>query len=44
MQQTKMEMDPFISGIIEPEEAQQAMDAWAEAPGKVFRILVKFEE
>ena len=44
MQQTRMEMDPFISGIIEPEEAQQAMDAWAEAPGKVFRILVKFEE
>ncbi|MBR5068264.1 MAG: zinc-binding alcohol dehydrogenase family protein [Bacteroidales bacterium] len=44
MQQTKMKMDPFISGIIEPEEAQQAMDAWAEAPGKVFRILVKFEE
>ncbi|MBR5676932.1 MAG: zinc-binding dehydrogenase, partial [Paludibacteraceae bacterium] len=44
MQHTKMEMDPFISGIIVPEEAQQAMDAWAEAPGKVFRILVKFEE
>ena len=44
MQHTKMEMDPFISGIIQPEEAQQAMDAWAEAPGKVFRILVKFAD
>ncbi|MBR5717038.1 MAG: zinc-binding alcohol dehydrogenase family protein [Bacteroidales bacterium] len=44
MQHTKMKMDPFISGIIVPKEAQQAMDAWAEAPGKVFRILVKFEE
>jgi len=44
MQQTHLEMDPFISGIIRPEDAQPALEAWADAPGKVFRILVKFEE
>ena len=44
MQQTPLEMDPFISGIIRPEDAQPALEAWADAPGKVFRILVKFEE
>jgi threonine dehydrogenase-like Zn-dependent dehydrogenase len=44
MHHTQMQMEPFISGIIQPEEAQQALEAWAEAPGKVFRILVKFDE
>ena len=44
MHHTQMQMEPFISGIIQPEEAQHALEAWAEAPGKVFRILVKFDE
>ena len=44
MQQTQMKMDPFISGIIQPEEAQQALEEWSKDPGKVFRILVKFAE
>ena len=25
-----------------PEEAPEAMERWVEAPGKVFRVLVKF--
>lgn len=44
MQQSRMEMDPFVSGVIRPEEAQQAMEAWAADPGQVFRILVSFDE
>ena len=44
MQQAHPEMEPFISGIIRPEDAQPALEAWADAPGKVFRILVKFED
>ncbi|MBQ9399019.1 MAG: zinc-binding alcohol dehydrogenase family protein [Bacteroidales bacterium] len=34
--------DGFISDIIEPEGAQQALNAWHEAPGKVYRILVRW--
>ena len=34
--------DGFISDIIEPEGAQQALSAWHEAPGKVYRILVRW--
>jgi threonine dehydrogenase-like Zn-dependent dehydrogenase len=33
----------LTSGIVAPEEAQQALEQWDAAPGKVFRILVKFE-
>lgn len=44
MQQTHLEMYPFVSGVIRPEEAQQAMEAWAANPGQVFRILVNFED
>lgn len=43
MQQSRMEMDPFVSGVIRPEEAQGAMEAWAADPGQVFRILVNFD-
>ncbi len=32
----------LISAIVSPEEAAAAMAAWDAAPGKVFRILVKF--
>jgi threonine dehydrogenase-like Zn-dependent dehydrogenase len=34
--------DELISGIYEPEKAQEAMEQWKAAPGKVFRIFVKF--
>ena len=33
-------VDALISRIVTPEEASEAMQQWAEAPGKVFRILV----
>ena len=32
----------LISGIVQPETAAKAMEEWDAAPGKVFRILVKF--
>jgi len=35
-------VDRLISAEVSPEEAPEAMRQWAEAPGKVFRILVKF--
>ncbi|MDR0810981.1 MAG: zinc-binding alcohol dehydrogenase family protein [Paludibacter sp.] len=34
--------DELISGIYPPEQAQQALETWQAAPGKVFRILVEF--
>ncbi len=33
-------VDELISKVVTPEEAREAMCQWAEAPGKVFRILV----
>lgn len=42
MQLTRMPMDRFISGISTPETSLEAMQKWAEAPGQVFRLLVKF--
>ncbi len=35
-------IEPFISRIISPEETASALNDWAAAPGKVFRILAKF--
>ena len=35
-------IDQLISRVVKPEEAAQAMQQWAEQPGKVFRILVDF--
>lgn len=35
--------DRLISAVATPETAHEAMQQWAAAPGKVFRILVKFE-
>lgn len=43
MQGATMPMDNFISGVVAPEEALAAMEAWAADPGRVFRILVKFQ-
>ena len=34
-------IDALVSRVVAPEEASEAMAQWAEAPGKVFRILVK---
>jgi len=36
-------VESFISDIIVPEESQAALDKWNAAPGKVYRILAKFE-
>ena len=35
-------VDRLISNEVSPEGAPEAMQQWAEDPGKVFRILVKF--
>jgi len=35
-------VDRLISSEVTPEEAQKALDEWAAAPGRVFRILTKF--
>jgi threonine dehydrogenase-like Zn-dependent dehydrogenase len=35
-------VDRLISNVVAPEGAPEAMKQWSEAPGKVFRILVKF--
>lgn len=43
MQQQRMAMDPFVSSIVKPHQAQEAMQKWSEAPGEVFRILVDFD-
>ena len=42
LQQGTCPVDRLISMEVKPEEAENAMKQWAEAPGKVFRILVKF--
>lgn len=42
LQQGTCPVDRLISMEVKPEEAENALKQWAEAPGKVFRILVKF--
>lgn len=42
LQQGDSPLEEFISNIVHPEEALNAMQQWSAAPGKVFRILVKF--
>ena len=42
MERRTCPVDRLISRVVSPEEAQQAMEDWAAAPGKVFRILTKF--
>ena len=42
LNKTDLPMETFISGIIHPEQAQQALEQWAANPGGVFRILVEF--
>ena len=42
MERKTCPVDRLISACVPPEEAEKAMQQWAEAPGKVFRILVDF--
>jgi 2-desacetyl-2-hydroxyethyl bacteriochlorophyllide A dehydrogenase len=35
-------VEELISGVYKPEEAQTALEKWAENPGKIFRILIEF--
>ena len=35
-------VDELITAVVKPEEAEAAMQRWADTPGKVFRILVDF--
>lgn len=42
LQGTEVPLDRLVSGVVSPEEAKDAMEKWAAAPGKVFRILVKW--
>ncbi len=37
-------VDRLISRVVKPEEAPQAMQQWADQPGRVFRILVDFSD
>lgn len=38
----KFPISRFISNVVKPEDASEAMKAWSENPGKVFRVLVEF--
>ena len=42
MQKGECPVDRLVSMTVNPQEAEEAMNRWAEAPGKIFRILVKF--
>lgn len=42
MKTTDFPAESFISRIVTPNEAADAIQQWADAPAKVFRILVKF--
>ena len=42
LQKSNPPYDILISGCVHPEQAEEAMQQWAAAPGKVFRILVDF--
>jgi 2-desacetyl-2-hydroxyethyl bacteriochlorophyllide A dehydrogenase len=42
LERGKCPVDCLISREVNPEEASEAMQQWAENPGKVFRILVKW--
>ena len=42
LQKSNPPYDILISGCVRPEQAEEAMQQWAAAPGRVFRILVDF--
>lgn len=43
LQSANIPLDTLVSGVVPPEGAQDAMEKWAADPGKVFRILVKWQ-
>lgn len=42
MKEGRCPIEKFVSAVVPPEEASEAMERWAAEPGKVFRFLVKF--
>lgn len=38
----ELPLDKLVSAVVTPEQAQKALEDWDAAPGKVFRILVKW--
>lgn len=42
MQNGNCPVDRLVSMTVAPEESESAMNCWAESPGSIFRILVKF--
>lgn len=44
LEQGNCPMDELISAITKPEKVAEAMQAWADAPEKVFRVLVDFSQ
>jgi threonine dehydrogenase-like Zn-dependent dehydrogenase len=44
MQTGNAPTDAFISAVVQPEQAADAVKEWSEHPGKVFRILVGFDD
>ena len=42
IQRGEAPLDRFVSGIVRPEEAQDALERWDAAPGHVFRILTQW--
>ena len=36
-------VDKLVSGVVSPAEAQKALEFWSANPGKVFRLLLKFD-
>ena len=42
MQNGNCPVDRLVSMTVDPEESESAMNSWAESPGSIFRILVKF--
>lgn len=39
---SNVNLEQFISGVYTPDTAKAGMEAWAQAPAQVFRILVQF--
>lgn len=44
MQQGACPVDRFVSAVVAPGDASDAMRRWSEAPARVFRILVSFRQ
>lgn len=42
MEENGKAAQPFITSVVKPQQAEQAMQKWMENPGKVFRIVVDF--